>query len=245
LVDWKRPPTEVLHDAQADAALADQHAEEGRVAAAHSATGVAYEKLDVNPTSIVRLGITLVAGSIGAAALSYGLFFLFRSREARSEPPRPPLAIREVGRIPPEPRLQTTPLSDLARVRAQQAAELQRYGWVDRAAGKVRIPIEDAMRIYAERQSARGGAAAAAGTATGTETATAPTATGTGPAMGTESPRAPADASAPYPPGSSAAWPGSPTSAMPAGQSGRERPEGPPASPFPAAVATPPPGGHE
>ncbi|HUG53661.1 MAG TPA: hypothetical protein VMR21_08665 [Vicinamibacteria bacterium] len=223
MVDWKKPPTEALHHAQADAALADQHAQEGREAAAHSPTGVAYEKLDVDPQSIVRLGITLVAASIVVSGISYGVFVFLRSREARSEPPRRPLAIREVGRVPPEPRLQTTPMSDLARLRAEQADDLERYGWVDESAGTVRIPIEEAMRIYAERQAAT----------------TTPRTPASPPVM-------PNDASAPYPPGASGVWPGSPGSTLPADGRGPSPPEGPPASPSPGAAPTPPPhGGHE
>jgi hypothetical protein len=231
VVDWKKPPEQALHDTQADDALVRQHAEEGLAAAAASPTGVAYEKLDISPLAVVRLGIVLVAATISIAGISFALFTFLRSREARSDPPRPPLAIREVGRVPPEPRLQTTPMSDLEALRVEQAADLQRYGWVDAGAGVVRIPIEEAMRIYAERQAA---------TAAATRTGPGPV-TGTGPA----SPPVPNDASAPYPPGTSGAWPGSPMSTMPAGQAGLKPPEGPPASPSPAAVETlPSPGGH-
>jgi hypothetical protein len=58
-----------------------------------------------------------------------------------------PLA--ETSELPPEPRLQETPALDLERFRAKEDETLSTYGWVDRQAGVVRIPIERAMEIVA------------------------------------------------------------------------------------------------
>jgi hypothetical protein len=52
---------------------------------------------------------------------------------------------------PPAPRLQVHPRSDLERLRADDQARLESYGWADRQGGIVRIPIEQAMRLLAER----------------------------------------------------------------------------------------------
>lgn len=51
----------------------------------------------------------------------------------------------------PPPRLQTNPASDLAELRAAEEAQLSSYGWVDRQAGVIRIPIERAIELTAER----------------------------------------------------------------------------------------------
>ena len=40
---------------------------------------------------------------------------------------------------------------DMARLRAQEEAVLSTYDWVDRGAGIVRIPIDQAMRLLVER----------------------------------------------------------------------------------------------
>jgi hypothetical protein len=53
--------------------------------------------------------------------------------------------------VPPEPRLQTNPREDLRQFREQEDAILNSYGWVDRPAGVVRIPIEDAMKLMLRR----------------------------------------------------------------------------------------------
>jgi hypothetical protein len=51
----------------------------------------------------------------------------------------------------PEPRLQVAPEVDLAALRAREEAELNSYGWIDKQAGIVRIPIERAMELMAQR----------------------------------------------------------------------------------------------
>jgi hypothetical protein len=54
-------------------------------------------------------------------------------------------------RLPPEPRLQTDPRDDMANLRRSEDDVLDSYGWVDRNAGVVRIPIERAMTLVVER----------------------------------------------------------------------------------------------
>jgi hypothetical protein len=51
----------------------------------------------------------------------------------------------------PEPRLQVAPEVDLAALRAREEAELNSYGWIDRKAGIVRIPIARAVELIAQR----------------------------------------------------------------------------------------------
>jgi hypothetical protein len=51
----------------------------------------------------------------------------------------------------PEPRLQVAPQVDLAAMRTREDAELHTYGWLDRANGVVRLPIERAMDLVAQR----------------------------------------------------------------------------------------------
>jgi hypothetical protein len=62
-----------------------------------------------------------------------------------------PLAAADQHREPPEPRLQTNPREDLQKFREQEDTVLTSYGWVDRNAGIVRIPIEEAMKLTVQR----------------------------------------------------------------------------------------------
>ena len=51
----------------------------------------------------------------------------------------------------PQPRLQIDPQNDLTHTQARDQELLNSYGWVDRRTGTVRIPIERAMDLLAER----------------------------------------------------------------------------------------------
>jgi hypothetical protein len=67
-------------------------------------------------------------------------------------------SVREPVVSPPrafaEPRLQSDPRADLARLRAEQTGRLQGYAWVDRERGVARIPIERAMALLADQGQA-------------------------------------------------------------------------------------------
>ena len=112
---------------------------------------VGHELRDVSLRPLVGMGIGLlavmVAVFIGVGVLLHSLV----AREARSSASPNPLA-RELGRVvPPEPRLQTAPIVDLAQLRAEEEKLLTEYGWVDRPSGIVRIPITRAMELLAQR----------------------------------------------------------------------------------------------
>lgn len=51
----------------------------------------------------------------------------------------------------PGPRLQMKPEVDLATLRTNEDDQLNHYGWIDRKAGVVRLPIERAMDLIAQR----------------------------------------------------------------------------------------------
>jgi hypothetical protein len=55
------------------------------------------------------------------------------------------------SRAMPEPRLEIIPGSNLAKLRAQEDAQLNSYGWIDRGSNVVRIPIERAMELISQR----------------------------------------------------------------------------------------------
>lgn len=52
---------------------------------------------------------------------------------------------------PPPPRLQQHPQQDLAELRRREEALLSTYGWIDRDAGVIRIPIDRAMQVMVEQ----------------------------------------------------------------------------------------------
>ena len=112
---------------------------------------VHHEHSDVNIRAILAfLGALLVVAAV-VHLLIYVLFGYFSGREGVQVPAAYPLAAAQGHREPPEPRLQTDPRQDLADLRAREDELLGSYGWVDKNAGVVRIPIEAAMKLTLER----------------------------------------------------------------------------------------------
>jgi hypothetical protein len=117
----------------------------------HANPEVSHEHSDVNIRAILGFGAGLIVIAIVIHLLIYVLFGYFNGRENVKAPAEYPLAAAQRDREPPEPRLQTDPRQDLADLRAKEAEQLTSYGWVDRNAGIVRIPIDAAMRLTLER----------------------------------------------------------------------------------------------
>ena len=112
---------------------------------------VHHETSDVDLRGLLRFVGGLVAAAVVIPALVGLLFVYFARREARPVSLEFPLAATEQNRVPPEPRLQTSPREDLQNLREREDMVLKSYGWVDRNAGIVRIPIEEAMKLTVQR----------------------------------------------------------------------------------------------
>jgi hypothetical protein len=107
------------------------------------------EERDVQLRPLIISGMSL-AILAGLSLLAMWLLFdYFAARRARLEVA--PSPVFEARHLPPEPRLQVSPQQDLRQMRAAETAILHSYGWVDRQGGTVRIPIERAIELLAER----------------------------------------------------------------------------------------------
>lgn len=114
---------------------------------------VAHERSDVNVRGILMFALMLFAFTVVTVLLIWWLFDYFAAREARLDRPRSMLAGSHGESLPPEPRLQVSPAQDMRELRAKEDTLLNTYGWVDQQAGVVRIPIERALQLLAERHS--------------------------------------------------------------------------------------------
>ena len=112
---------------------------------------VHHETTDVDFRAILAFGGGMIIVGVGISFLVWLLFGYFTSREALRVPPEYPLAVSQGERLPPEPRLQTSPREDLRDLRVNEDVLLDSYGWVDRNAGIVRIPIDEAIRLTLQR----------------------------------------------------------------------------------------------
>jgi hypothetical protein len=112
---------------------------------------VHHEESDVNIRGILVFAVGLLVVAIVIHIAMWGLFRFFDARQARRQVIEYPLAVQEENRLPPEPRLQTNPRQDLQDLRTAEQEVLGTYGWVDRNAGVVRIPIDEAMKLTLQR----------------------------------------------------------------------------------------------
>jgi len=111
---------------------------------------VHHEESDVDIRAIFAFGAALLAVGVVVHVLILLLFNFFDARATPQAQAAYPLAVGQEDRRP-EPRLQEHPREDLAALRDREEESLRSYGWVDRNAGVVRIPIERAMELTLER----------------------------------------------------------------------------------------------
>jgi hypothetical protein len=110
-----------------------------------------HEERDINAIAVTRFGIGLTLTIIASAFLLWGLFNYFLKEDGGPYPSAAPLATTQPAKVPPAPRLQTTPRMDLREIRAAEDKALNSYSWADQANGKVRIPIDRAMDLLVQR----------------------------------------------------------------------------------------------
>ena len=143
----------------------------GDPGAAHDDTvnpDVQFEHADADPRVVAKWALGLGLLTVLTAAVAVWLFVFLRRHEEAGDPGRPGLYFANERRAPEGVRLQSAPFQDLKVLREQEGQFLHHYGWVDRTAGVVHIPVEEAMRLYVERQ-ARAAASAAASAAVSAE----------------------------------------------------------------------------
>ena len=111
------------------------------------------EYTDIEPSIAWKFAIWLTVAMGISAAIVYGAFWFFESREASAHRTAQvfPLAAG-AEKAPPAPNLQTQPFKDIYTLRQGETEKLTQYGWVDKGTGVTHIPIEDAMRLVLERE---------------------------------------------------------------------------------------------
>lgn len=114
-------------------------------------SGSGHEHTDADVSQIVKFAAWLVASALVVHVAMWLTFELFARTSANTGPAEYPLAIEQGTRLPSGPRLQAIPANEIYQFRLQERAALDSYAWTDKAAGKVRIPISEAMRLTVER----------------------------------------------------------------------------------------------
>jgi hypothetical protein len=122
--------------------MAEMHADS-------TSTHPGHETRDFSMRVVVLFGVSIALLLAGSLALMAWLFDILamtpeghglRGAPVAATPPRPP-----------GPRLQASPTRDMQEMLQTENAWLQSYGWVDRSAGMVRMPVDRAMALVVQQ----------------------------------------------------------------------------------------------
>ena len=118
--------------------------------------GIDFESQDLNIKAIVWFAIALLVIIIVSMVLIWGIMASMNGSAGTASP--------SALTVPPEPRLQPNPIDKtnsptemLHQEMFNQEEWLHSYGWVDKEAGMVHMPIDDAMELTVEEYGTKVG----------------------------------------------------------------------------------------
>lgn len=120
-----------------------------------------FEQEDWNPKAVYGFLAALAIMCLFAYFVIKGLYGFLDAYEKKQQPALNPLVTATTAdtrvvtsdevKSFPQPRLETDERSEIYSFRLQEEQKLHSYGWVDQNAGVVRIPIDRAMELIAQR----------------------------------------------------------------------------------------------
>jgi hypothetical protein len=117
--------------------------EEPRIKKDSLASG--HETTDINARGVAWSAVVLVMIMVVIFFALRGLYSICTKHQPSS------VMTTRINTPSLEPRLQVDEVRDLGRLHEHEDSILNSYGWVDQRAGIMRIPIERAMDIVAQR----------------------------------------------------------------------------------------------
>jgi hypothetical protein len=119
-----------------------------------------FEHQDLRPRVVYASLISLALMCIVVYFVVWGVYDLIDAYQMRHQPPQNPLVAPETDTrrvLPqdidkfPQPRLERNERLEINDFRLQEEQALYSYGWVDPTGGVVRIPIDRAIELTAQR----------------------------------------------------------------------------------------------
>jgi hypothetical protein len=110
---------------------------------------IKHEPDGVQVGAIYKFILVLFVVGVVVSLGMWGAFRILNTRAIQEDPKLSRLA--EKDQLPPEPRLQVSPIQDLNEILNIEERVLNSYAWVDKNQGIVRIPIDRAMKILIEQ----------------------------------------------------------------------------------------------
>lgn len=135
------------------------HNEGHKTGAVPTHADVTFEPRDVQPTTIYVYLAVLALAVIASYIICVFVLRVTTDIAKDSDTPPPPIVqeMSDSKSMPPEPRLQGVPghnedpQADLREKNRQDTVANERLGWIDQSSGIAQIPVEDAMKIIAEK----------------------------------------------------------------------------------------------
>lgn len=109
-----------------------------------------YERKDIDVRTLAKLGIWLAVVLV-VIFFAMKWTFSFYAETQKLGPPVSPFEGGDLRVLPPAPRLQVAPTSDLRVYCNAEHQALTTYGWADKPTGAVRVPVDRAMQMLLER----------------------------------------------------------------------------------------------
>jgi hypothetical protein len=119
-----------------------------------------FEHQDLSPSGVYAFLVGLAVAGILIYFVLWGLYHYLDAYQRSHQPPQNPLVKMEADtrhvspqRIKefPQPRLETNERTAIDDFLLKEEQTLDSYGWVDQKAGIVRIPIDRAIQLIAQR----------------------------------------------------------------------------------------------
>jgi hypothetical protein len=120
-----------------------------------------FEREDLGAKPIIIFLVSLIIGCVLVAIVLRGMYGYLDKYETQHQPVQSPLVqqtTRDTRTVQPgditkfpQPRLESHETVEINAFRLQEAETLHSYGWVDQQGGVVRIPIDRAMELLAQR----------------------------------------------------------------------------------------------
>jgi len=156
--------------------ITNQPAPDQHVPNQHVPNNEGFEQEDMSSSSALYFFAGLVVLGLVIFVVVFGMYRVLDSYASTHQPALSPMATpeadtrivtREDPKSFPQPRLEASERTELGPLIDEQDRTLGTYDWVDKSNGTVRIPIDRAMELIAQR-----GLPVRPGTSTNTNTST-------------------------------------------------------------------------
>lgn len=109
-----------------------------------------HERKDVDVPALFTIAFLLLLSCIAIFIVVTLLMRYFEAHEPAVTAGQANIPATQIKEFP-RPRLEVKPGASLTELRAVEDVDLNSYGWIDRNAGTVRIPIDRAMQLLLDR----------------------------------------------------------------------------------------------